>query len=114
MDSIQEITEALIKFREERNWSQFHTAKDLALAISIEAAELNELFLWKKHKTEWDEISLENISDELADVFAYAFLLAEKYKLDIKKIVFEKIKKNNQKYPIDKSYNNSTKYTDLS
>jgi NTP pyrophosphatase (non-canonical NTP hydrolase) len=113
MDPIQEITKALVEFRDERNWDQFHTKKDLALALSIEASELNELFLWKNEEKELNDIPEENIREELADVFAYAFLLAEKYNFNVKKIVLEKIRMNSQKYPVDKSYNSATKYTDL-
>lgn len=112
-DSITQITEALVAFRDERNWKQFHNPKDLALALSIEAAELNELFLWKQDEDEWKEIREERIREELADIFAYAFLLAEKYDLDVHQIVAEKISKNGEKYPVDKSHNISTKYTDL-
>ena len=110
---MKEITKALVKFRNDRNWEQFHNPKDLALALSIEAAELNELFLWKKDESEWKDIPNEKIREELADVFAYAFLLADKYNLDVKEIVLDKISKNGQKYPLDKSYNNATKYNRL-
>ena len=103
------IIEALIKFRNERDWKQFHNPKDLALAINVEAGELLELFLWKSP----DEANKEKVKEELADVFAYAFLLAEKYQLDIMDIVLEKIKKNAEKYPIDKSKGNATKYNEL-
>lgn len=113
MNQIKEITEALTTFRNERNWQQFHNPKDLALALSIEAAELNELFLWRKDEAEWRDIPLDKIREELADVFAYAFLIAEKYNLDIKEIVYEKIRKNGQKYPVEKSYNSATKYNRL-
>lgn len=112
-DKIKQITEALVAFRNERNWQQFHNPKDLALALSIEAAELNELYLWKQTEDEWKEIREQKIREELADIFAYAFLLAEKYDLDVLQIVQEKIRKNGEKYPVDKSYNISTKYTDL-
>jgi NTP pyrophosphatase (non-canonical NTP hydrolase) len=113
MNQIKEITEALVNFRNERNWEQFHNPKDLAVALSIEAAELNELFLWKKDEEDWKDIPEEKIREELADVLAYAFLLAEKYNLDIKEIVMDKIKKNGLKDPVEKSYNNATKYNRL-
>lgn len=113
MDRITEITAALVKFRNDRNWEQFHNPKDLALALSIEAAELNELFLWKKDESEWKDIPNEKIREELADIFAYAFLLADKYNLDVKEIVLDKISKNGKKYPVDKSYNSATKYNRL-
>jgi len=112
MTDIETLTKALIDFRNERNWEQFHNAKDLALALSIEAAELNELFLWK-NAGEIENISREKVSEELADVLAYALMLAEKYGFDVKKIVLDKIRKNAEKYPVEKSKNLSKKYTEL-
>ena len=112
MTEIEEIIEALEKFRDERNWQQFHNTKDLALALSIEAAELNELFLWKTVE-ESESADREKLREELADVFAFAFLLAGKHDLDVKEIVLEKIRKNAEKYPVAKSKGNATKYTDL-
>jgi NTP pyrophosphatase (non-canonical NTP hydrolase) len=112
MSDINEITEALIKFRNERDWEQFHDSKNLASAISIEAAELNEIFLWKTIK-ESEEVSKDKIKEELADVFAYAFLLAERHKLNVKEIVLEKIKRNAEKYPVDKAKGKSDKYDQL-
>ncbi|MCP5498111.1 MAG: nucleotide pyrophosphohydrolase [Leptospiraceae bacterium] len=112
MTEIEKITTALVKFRDERDWAQFHNAKDLALAISIEAAELNELFLWKNLE-EIESVDQEKIKEELADVFAYAFLLAEKYNFDVLEIVFSKIAKNAQKYPIAKAKGNAKKYDRL-
>lgn len=106
---MQEIIKTLIKFRNERDWEQFHNPKDLALAINVEAGELLELFLWKD-ATEADK---EKVKEELADVFAFAFLLAEKYGFDVKEIVLEKIKKNAEKYPVDKAKGTAKKYTDL-
>lgn len=109
MNDNQKILDALLKFRNERDWDQFHNNKDLALALSIEAAELLELFLWKKA----DEANEERVKEELADVFAYAFLLAEKYQFDVKEIVLEKIEKNEKKYPVEKSRGISKKYDEL-
>ncbi len=112
MSEILEITKALVDFRDERDWKQFHDTKNLATALSIEVAELNELFLWKSIK-ESDEVNVEKLKEELADVFAYAFLLAEKHQLDVKQIVMEKIKRNAEKYPVAKSKGKATKYTEL-
>jgi NTP pyrophosphatase (non-canonical NTP hydrolase) len=109
MKENEEIMQALLKFRNERDWEQFHNPKDLALAINIESAELLELFLWKKA----DEANTEKVKEELADIFSFAFLLAEKYGFDIKEIVLDKIKKNGQKYPVDKSKGSSKKYDEL-
>jgi NTP pyrophosphatase (non-canonical NTP hydrolase) len=109
MKENEEIIKALVQFRNERDWEQFHNPKDLAIAINVEAGELLELFLWKNP----DEANKEKIKEELADIFAYAFLLAEKYQFDIKDIVLEKIKKNGEKYPVDKSKGNAKKYDEL-
>lgn len=109
MDDIKEITQELIKFRNERDWEQFHNPKDLAVAISIESGELLEEFLWKKH----EDANKESIKEELADIFAYAFLIAEKYNFDVKQIVLEKIKKNGKKYPVDMAKGTAKKYNKL-
>ena len=106
---MEEIIEELKKFRNERDWEQFHNPKDLALAISIESAELLELFLWKKA----EDANTVKIKEELADIFSFAFLLAEKYGFDVKQIVLDKIKLNREKYPIDKSKGTSKKYNEL-
>jgi NTP pyrophosphatase (non-canonical NTP hydrolase) len=99
----------LKKFRNERDWEQFHNTKDLSIALSIEANELLELFLWKKP----EDANLEKVKEELADVFAYAFLIAEKYNLNVEEIVLDKIKKNAEKYPVEKSKGIATKYDNL-
>jgi NTP pyrophosphatase (non-canonical NTP hydrolase) len=109
MKESEEIIKALLKFRNERDWEQFHNPKDLALALSIESAELLELYLWKNA----NEANPEKVKEELADVFSFAFLLAEKYGFDVKEIVLEKIKTNGQKYPIDKSKGTAKKYDEL-
>lgn len=109
MKESQEIIDELVKFRNERDWEQFHNSKDLSLALSIEASELNELFLWKKP----EDVNLEQLKNELADVFAYAFLLAHKHNLDVKTIVLDKIKTNGEKYPIDKAKGTAKKYNEL-
>jgi NTP pyrophosphatase (non-canonical NTP hydrolase) len=109
MTEIEEIIEALIEFRNDRDWEQFHNPKDLSLAINVEAGELLELFLWKKA----EEADKEKIKEELADVFSYAFLLANKYDLDVKQIILDKIKLNGKKYPIDKAKGTAKKYNEL-
>lgn len=112
MSEHTEIIDALLKFRDERDWAQFHNTKNLAVAISIEAAELNEIFLWKDNE-ESENVDIEKIKEELADIFSYAFLLAEKHKLNVKQIVLDKIKQNGEKYPIDKARGSATKYNKL-
>lgn len=102
----------LLKFRDDRDWQQFHDSKNLALAISIEASELNELFLWKD-KPDSDNVNTEKLKDELADILSFAFLLADKHGLDPFEIISEKIKKNAEKYPIEKAKGKSDKYNEL-
>lgn len=109
MSDTQEITQALLDFRDERDWAQFHNPKDLALALNIEAGELLETFLWKTS----EQADIGKIREELADVFAFAFLLAEECGLDVKQIVLEKIKKNALKYPVEKAKGSAKKYTEL-
>jgi len=109
MNDIKLITDELIKFRNERDWEQFHNPKDLSLAINIEAGELLELFLWKKP----EEAKIEKVKEELADIFAFSFLLADKFGFDVKDIVLEKIKRNGEKYPVDKAKGTAKKYNEL-
>lgn len=109
MSNINELTQKLITFRDERDWEQFHNPKDLAIALSIEASELLEAFLWKMPQ----EANQEKIKEELADVLAYALLLAHSCNLDVSKIVEEKIEKNNLKYPVDKSKGSAKKYNEI-
>ena len=112
MSYFQMLIDELVKFRDDRQWAQFHNTKDPALALSIEAAELNELFLWKPVE-ECENVDRARLREELADVFAYSLLLAGKHGLDVKEIVLEKIRKNNEKYPVDKSKGTARKYTEL-
>jgi NTP pyrophosphatase (non-canonical NTP hydrolase) len=112
MNRYEDIIAKIIAFRNERDWEQFHDAKNLALALMLEAAELNELFLWKKDH-EIDSIDIERIKEELADVLTYSFFLAHKYNLDIFRIVEEKMIKNGQKYPKEKARGTAKKYTEL-
>lgn len=102
----------LLKFRDDRDWQQFHDSKNLALAISIEASELNELFLWKE-KPESENVDIQRMREELADVLSFAFLLAHKHNLNPFEIISEKINKNRDKYPVEKAKGKSNKYTDL-
>ena len=100
------------KFRDDRDWRQFHNEKDLAISISLEAAELLELFQWKSPE-EVRENSIERIKEELADVLIYSHMLASNLDLDIDEIIEAKLEKNNIKYPVDKSRRNKEKYTEL-
>lgn len=109
MNELQKITEAITKFRDERDWEQFHNPKDLAVALNIEAGELLEAFLWKKSQ----DADPEKVKEELADIFNYAFLLAEKYDFNVEEIIMEKLQSNSEKYPVHKAKGSAKKYTDL-
>lgn len=109
MVTIEELTAVIVKFRDDRDWAQFHNAKDLSLALSIETAELNQLFLWKSP----EEVNIDKVKEELADILNYALLIANKYDLDVSQIILDKIEKNAQKYPIDKAKGSSKKYNEL-
>lgn len=110
MDSeIKVLMDAINQFTEERDWDQFHNPKDLAIAISLEASELLEAFLWKKP----EEAKVEKIKEELADVINYSLLLASKYNLDIYQIVMDKLQCNSEKYPVDKAKGSAKKYNEL-
>ncbi|PTO39791.1 nucleotide pyrophosphohydrolase [Enterococcus mundtii] len=100
------------QFRDDRNWRQFHNEKDLAISISLEASELLELFQWKQPE-EVTTTQLVRIKEELADVLIYSYMMADNLNLDIDTIIEEKLEKNNQKYPVEKSKNNKEKYTEL-
>lgn len=109
MDNLKDTINKLIEFRDERDWEQFHNSKDLALALSIEASELLELFLWKEN----EDFDKEKLEDELADVLSYALLIAQKHDLNIADIINKKIIKNSKKYPITKAKGTSKKYDEL-
>ena len=109
MSDLEELRQAIVKFTQERDWNQFHNGKDLALALSIEAAELNEAFLWK----DASQVNVEKVKEELADIFNYAILIADKYDLDVKQIVMDKLRRNAEKYPVDKAYGSAKKYNEL-
>ena len=109
MSDLEELRQSIVKFTQDRDWDQFHNGKDLALALSIEAAELNEAFLWK----DASKVNIEKIKEELADIFNYAILIADKYDLDIKQIVMAKLKRNAEKYPVEKAYGSAKKYNEL-
>ncbi|MGV3504662.1 MAG: nucleotide pyrophosphohydrolase [Adhaeribacter sp.] len=109
MGDIKEVIAALLKFRDDRDWQQFHNSKDLAAAISIEASELLELFLWKGN----EEVDRDKLKAELADVLSFCLLLAEKHGLDVAEIIKEKIVQNNLKYPVSKAKGTAKKYNEL-
>ena len=108
----RETTEQVLKFRDERNWKQFHNPKDLAISLSLEASELLEVFQWSGNDLECHD-KINKVKEELADVLIYCILLANAYKLDLDEIIREKVKRNAEKYPIKKAYGSSRKYNEL-
>ena len=115
MDSIAQITEKIRAFRDERDWFQFHNPKDLAAAIAIEAAELQEVFLWKS-AAEADAAVVEKreaVSDEIADIAVYLFELADNLGITLGEAIAAKMQKNAAKYPVEKARGSNKKYTEL-
>ena len=108
----QETINQVLKFRDDRNWKQFHNPKDLAISISLESAELLEVFQWSGSDVS-GENKKDKIKEELADVINYCVLMADACNLDIDQIVQDKIKKNNEKYPVEKAKGKSEKYSEL-
>lgn len=109
---IKELQTQIIKFRDERNWQQFHSLKDLLIGLNIECAELSELFLWKS-ETEIKEIEKSKIENEIADIYIFLNYLSQYFNIDIEKAVVDKMKINGNKYPIDKSFGSNKKYDEL-
>lgn len=102
----------VLKFRDDRNWKQFHNPKDLAISISLEASELLEVFQWSA-----DDLvcagKTDKIKEELADVLNYCILMADACGLDIDEIIQAKVKRNSEKYPVELAFGNKAKYTEL-
>tara|TARA_B110000285_G_C14834201_1_gene472313 strand:+ start:352 stop:696 length:345 start_codon:yes stop_codon:yes gene_type:complete len=113
--TIEELQQKIRTFRDEREWKQFHNPKDMATALAIEAAELQELFLWKNNQEirEVAEVKREELSDELADIAAYLFELADNLGIDLGQAMVAKLAKNALKYPVEKSKGSHAKYTEL-
>lgn len=107
-----ETIEQIIKFRDDRNWKQFHNPKDLAISISLEASELLEVFQWSGEDVVCKE-KIDKVKEELADVMNYCILMADAYDLDIDQIIQEKLCENCKKYPVEKAFGNKTKYDKL-
>lgn len=107
-----ETIKQVLKFRDDRNWKQFHNPKDLAISLSLEAAELLEIFQWSADDLECLE-KKDKVKEELADVLNYCILMADAYGLDMDEIVSEKVRINAEKYPVEKAYDNKEKYDKL-
>lgn len=108
----EETIKKVLKFRDDRNWRQFHNPKDLAISISLEAAELLEIFQWSGSDNECAD-KQDKIKEELADVLNYCILMADSCGLDMDEIINEKVEKNAKKYPVEKAYGVKDKYTEL-
>lgn len=108
MEEIKNILNRLIKFRDERNWKQFHTPENLAKSISIEANELLENYQWGSENAD-----INNIKEEVADIFSYLLMLCEELDIDLLGVTNKKISSNEKKYPVDKAYGKSDKYNKL-
>lgn len=109
----QEVLAALLDFRTKRNWEQFHKPKELAAALTVEASELLELFQWKSYEEVarlLDSPKRERVSDEIADIAILLSYLCHDIGIDVNAAVMSKLKKNEDKYPVDKSYGNAKKY----
>lgn len=115
--TVQELSEAVRDFVEERSWGKYHNPKDIAISIAIEAGELLELFQWKSETDSSNLVSdparMANVKDELADVLIYCFSLANKLNVDVSEVMLAKIGKNRSKYPIEKIKGSYKKYTEL-
>jgi len=109
MTDLEELRAKIKRFTQERDWDQFHDGKNLAIALSIEANELLEAFLWKDVK----DVKVEKVKEELADVINYAILIADRYNLDVKQIVLDKLARNAEKYPVEKARGTAKKYNEL-
>ena len=108
----QETINQVLHFRDVRNWKQFHNPKDLAISISLEAAELLEVFQWSAEDVRCED-KMDKIREELADVLNYCILMADACGLDMDEIIREKVKKNAEKYPVEKAYGSKEKYTEM-
>ena len=108
----QDTINKVLKFRDDRDWKQFHNPKDLAISISLEAAELLEVFQWSAEDVVCEN-KIDKIREELADVVNYCILMADSCGLDLDEIVQEKVKLNSEKYPGEKAFGSKEKYTEL-
>lgn len=101
---LERLIDRLRRFRDDRDWSQFHTAKDLAISISVEAAELLELFQWRGERIEADATLVEKAASEAADVFLYLLLLCDQLDVDLLSAASAKIDRNEKRFPVTTSF----------
>jgi NTP pyrophosphatase (non-canonical NTP hydrolase) len=115
MKRYNEVLEKLRAFRKSRDWEKFHTPKNLAMGISIEASELLLEFLWKTDQEVKEKVenSPQSVVDEIADIATYLMLLSSDLNINIFDAIEQKMAKNGEKYPIEKCYGKATKYNEL-
>lgn len=115
MNDINKLTETVVRFREERDWKQFHNPKDMALSLVLEATEVMEHFQWKNTEEvqEYIKEHKSDIGEELADVLYWVLLLSHDLDIDLVQEFQKKMKKNEKKYPVDKARGNHKKYNEL-
>ena len=115
MSDLKKLTEKIKKFRDERDWKQFHNSKDVAISLALEAAEVLEHFQWKNTEEvrEYIKTNKENIGEELADVLYWVLLMSDDLGINIKEALGKKIKENEKKYPVQKAKGKHIKYTKL-
>jgi dCTP diphosphatase len=115
--TLADLVAAVRRFRDERDWAQFHTPKNLAAAVAIEAAELQERFLWQTDaevsRDLADPAKLAGVAEELADVVMFAMLLADRLGIDLAEAITAKLAANERKYPVALARGNARKYTEL-
>ncbi|MBX7136889.1 MAG: nucleotide pyrophosphohydrolase [Oligoflexia bacterium] len=115
MATIEALTELVLRFRNERDWAQFHKPKDLAISLMLEAAEVAEHFQWRNDQEISEHVAAqrEAIGDELSDVLYWVLVLAHDLKVDLPQAFQRKMKKNEQKYPVEKAKGRHSKYTNI-
>lgn len=112
--NIKELQKLVVDFREKRDWKQFHNPKDLATAIAIEAWELQEKFLRKSQEKSYEIWKNDpEVAEEAADVFNFLLLFAEACDIDLEKAYLDKMRKNDEKYDVEKAKGKSDKYNKL-
>jgi len=115
MSNIEKLTEKIINFRKARDWEQFHKPKDVAISLSLEASEVLEHFQWKSNEEieKYVKENKEEIGEELADVMYWVLLMSHDLKINILDTLEKKLKKNEEKYPVEKAKGKHTKYNKL-
>ena len=115
MSQLNELTEQILEFIRERDWTQFHSGKDLAISLSLEASELLEIFQWSPEEIPPEQLEAKRalLADELSDVLYWTLLISQKYGIDLEEAFLAKLAKNREKYPVEKATGSSKKYDEL-